>query len=97
MRTEAKKLLYSSLPKTSEREATDGDADAMDATAEQLVPGFVDMVSCIFEKASLRVKSRSAVTYGTRTLPFDIIAYAEVIALPCIHFLTLKKQNSDKF
>merc|ERR1740128_410581 len=79
VKSEARKLLYSSLPKTSEREATDGDADAMDATAEQLVPGFVDMVSCIFEKASLRVKSRSAVTYGTRTLPFDIIAYAEML------------------
>ena len=84
MKSEARKLLYSNLPKTADRDAADAAdaADAVDAVvdadAKQLVPPFVDMVKCIFEKASLRMKSTNAVTYGTRTLPFDVVAYAEV-------------------
>lgn len=80
MKCEAKKLLYSNLPKTAERDATDAGSNAVDGAdaRQQLVPGFIEMVTCIFEKASLRMKSANAVTYGTRTLPFDVVAYAEV-------------------
>lgn len=56
---------------------TDADAMEVDRT-EKWLPDFVDMVLCISEKASSRMKSRNAVTYGSRTLPFDIAAYAEV-------------------
>ena len=68
------KLLYSNLPKSMET----CDADCMEVDDKCWLPDFVDMVLCISEKASARMKSRSAVTYGTRTLPFDVNAYAEV-------------------
>ena len=44
----------------------------------KLLPDFVEMVRCIAQKAFSRMKSRSAVTYGTKTLPFDVVAFAEV-------------------
>ncbi len=70
------KLLYSNLPKSIE--TSDADPMEVDETENKWLPDFVEMVLCISEKASSRMKSRSAVTYGTRTLPFDINAYAEV-------------------
>lgn len=70
------KLLYSNLPKSIE--TFDADSMEVDETENKWLPDFVEMVLCISEKASSRMKSRSAVTYGTRTLPFDINAYAEV-------------------
>lgn len=77
MKSEAMKLLYSNLPKSIE--TSDADSMEVDETAEnKWLPDFVEMVLCISEKASSRMKSRSAVTYGTRTLPLDINAYAEV-------------------
>ena len=51
---------------------------AMEVDGTKLLPDFVEMVRCIAEKASSRMKSRSAVTYGTKTLPFDVVAFAEV-------------------
>lgn len=72
------KLLYANLPKTAEM--VDSEESAMEVETK-LLPDFVDMVRCIAEKSSSRMKSRSAVTYGTRTLPFDVTAFAEV------HFL----------
>ena len=94
MKCEAKKLLYANLPKTAERDAADA-SDAADA--QPLVPGFVDMVTCIFERASLRMKSTNAVTYGTRTLPFDVVAYAEVLfTLLSEQFLTESFRNPPK-
>ena len=68
VKSEAMKLLYSNLPKSIE---------TFDGT-DKWLPDFVEMVLCISEKASARMKSRSAVTYGTRTLPFDVNAYSEV-------------------
>ncbi len=73
MKSEALKLLYANLPKTS-----DSKPDAMETEAASSLPDFVAMVHCISDKASSRIKSRSAVTYGTKTLPFDVVAYAEV-------------------
>ena len=75
VKSEAMKLLYSNLPKSIE--TSDADAMEVDGT-DKWLPDFVEMVLCISEKASARMKSRSAVTYGTRTLPFDVNAYSEV-------------------
>lgn len=78
VKSEALKLLYSNLPKSIDPP----DADSMDVDrTEKWLPDFVDMVRCIAEKASARVKSRNAVTYGSRTLPFEIAAYSEVLNL----------------
>lgn len=85
VKSEAMKLLYANLAKATETSSSSPavDAAAMDVadqaeTAVKLLPDFVDMVRCISERASARIKSRSAVTYGSRTLPFDIVAYSEV-------------------
>lgn len=67
-------MLYANLPKTSESKP----ADAMETDPVQVLPDFVAMVQCIADKAASRIKSRNAVTYGTRTMPFDVVAYAEV-------------------
>ena len=61
-------MLYAGLPKSSAETIQD----------EKWLPDFVEMVQCVSQKASARLKSRSAVTYGTKTLPFDVVAYAEV-------------------
>ncbi len=77
MKSEAIKFIYSYLPKSIET----NDADSMEGdfeTENKRLPDFVEMVLCISEKASSRMKSRSAVTYGTHILPFDINVYAEV-------------------
>lgn len=77
MKNEALKLLYANLPKTS-----DAKPDAMETDHPvQSLPDFVAMVQCVADKAASRVKSRNAVTYGARTLPFDVAAYAQVIPL----------------
>lgn len=69
------KLLYSNLPKSAETY----DTESMEVDQnEKWLPDFIEMVLCISEKASTRMKSRSAVTYGTRTLPFELAAYSEV-------------------
>lgn len=65
-------------------EITDSESMEVDRN-EKLLPDFVEMVLCISEKASARMKSRSAVTYGTRTLPFDVVAYSEVSQSPQIY------------
>ena len=73
VRSEARKLLYNHLPKNDDR-----DSDKMEVESEQYLPDFIQMVLCIAEKGSSRLKSRNAVTYGTRTLPFDTVAFSEV-------------------
>jgi hypothetical protein len=67
-------LLYANLPKTS----ADGLAAQTDSAPVQLLPDFVDMVTCVSDRAQTRLKSRYAVTYGSKTLPFDINAFTEV-------------------
>lgn len=74
MKSEALKLLYAGLPKTS-----DSRPDATETETAPSLPDFAAMVRCVADKASSRVKSRSAVTYGAKVLPFDVAAYAEVL------------------
>ncbi|KAK4005791.1 hypothetical protein OUZ56_010915 [Daphnia magna] len=77
VKSEAMKLLYSNLPKSAETY----DTESMEVDQnEKWLPDFVEMVLCISEKASTRMKSRSAVTYGTRTLPFELAAYSEMLS-----------------
>ena len=69
-------------------EASDPEAMEVDKT-EKMLPDFVEMVRCISEKASTRLKSQKAITYGSRTLPFDAVAYAEV-QLPRSYFFVIE-------
>ena len=83
MRSEAKKLLYSSLPKTDEKLYEHNEDDpSMDieggGLVERSLPDFSEMVIYLSQKASARLKSRNAITYGTKILPFDVISYSEV-------------------
>ena len=50
----------------------------MGVEGEGPLPDFVDIVVCLADRAAARLKSRDAVTYGTKTLPFDVNAYTEV-------------------
>ena len=84
VKSEAMKLLYANLPKTietvssSDESSMEVDPSTEEAAIVKWLPDFVEMVLCISQRASSRMKSRNAVTYGTRTLPFDIVAYSEV-------------------
>jgi len=84
VKSEAMKLLYANLPKTietvnsSDESSMEVDPSTEEASIVKWLPDFVEMVLCISQRASSRMKSRNAVTYGTRTLPFDIVAYSEV-------------------
>lgn len=82
VKSEAIKLLYANLPKSADMvESSPNQEEGAMEIDTKLLPDFIEMVRCISEKASSRMKSRSAVTYGTKTLPFDVVAFAEVRVL----------------
>jgi hypothetical protein len=74
VKSEAMKLLYSNLPKSIE--TSDADAMEIDGT-EKWLHDFIEMLLYILPLA--RMKSRSAVTNRTLTLPeFQLNVYSEV-------------------
>ena len=78
MKSEAIKQLYANLPKSADvvDSSPNQEESAMQVDGIKLLSDFVEMVRCIAIKASFRIKSPSVVTYGTKTLPFDVVDFA---------------------